>query len=371
MLRRYLKKYIHPILFLVTLITTTMAGAEWMGKSMWMESFTFSDFAVGFSFSFPFLLILSVHEFGHYFTAQYHKVKVTLPYYIPLWFFGLGPSIGTMGAFIKIQDPIYTRKHYFDIGIAGPLAGFVVAVIVLFIGFTNLPPKEYIYEIHPEYKEWGMDYPKYAYEDKEGLSLQLGPNLLFSFFEHYVADPTLLPHPNEVIHYPLLLAGYLALFFTALNLLPIGQLDGGHILYGFVGARWHRRIASILFIAFLTYAGVGVINPHKIDNYFGLYLAGYVFFLYYACTSLTRKKQDRLVIAVSIMAVQFFITYFFPMAEGYSGWLLFAFLIGRVLGVQHPPVPIDQPLSQGRKILGWIAFVVFILCFSPEPLILE
>ncbi len=367
MLKKNKQLIIQISLFLLTIFTTTMAGLEWLGRSVWMEDFQWSEFSDGFAFSFPFLLILTVHEFGHYFTAQYYKVKVTLPYYIPMWFLGFGISIGTMGAFIKIKDHIQSRKEYFDIGIAGPLAGFVVAVLVLYIGFTTLPPPEYIFEIHPEYEQWGLDYPDHAYEDNEGISFQIGPTIMFWLFENYVADPTRVPNANEVMHYPLLFAGYLALFFTALNLLPIGQLDGGHILYGLVGAKWHRRIASTLFVVFVTYAGIGIINPHEMDDTFALYLVGYLALLYYLFYSMTPNKKNRLMYASIVLSVQFFISFFWPDFKGYTGWLVFAFLIGRFLGVHHPPVIDDRPLSTGRKVLGWLALFVFVLCFSPSP----
>ncbi|MEM8893986.1 MAG: site-2 protease family protein, partial [Bacteroidota bacterium] len=198
-----------------------------------------------------------------------------------------------------------------------------------------------------------------------------GPTLMFWIFETYVADPERMPPYSELKHYPLLFAGYLALFFTALNLLPIGQLDGGHILYGLVGAKWHKRVASVLFILFVTYAGIGIINPHQIDSTFALYLVGYLAILYYLFFSLTPNKRDRLMYAAIVLTVQFFISFFLPDFKGYNGWLVFALLIGRFLGVHHPPVRDDQPLSMGRKVLGWIAFVVFILCFSPSPFIME
>lgn len=358
-------------LFVLTVITTTFAGAEWLGKSVWMEGFGWAEFTSGFAFSIPFLLILTVHEFGHYFTAQFHKVRVTLPYYIPMWFLGIGPSIGTMGAFIKIKGAIFSRKEYFDIGIAGPLAGFVVAVVVLAIGFSTLPPIDYLYDIHPEYEQWGADYGQYAYEDSDGLQFQIGGNLLFWLFEHFVADPARMPHPNEIIHYPLLFAGYLALFFTALNLLPIGQLDGGHILYGMVGAKWHGRIASSFFVLFVTYAGIGYLNPYDLGEYFVIYILAYLAFLYFIFYSLTPKVKDRLMIATTVLTVQFLISFVLPTYTGYSGWLFFAFILGRFLGIFHPPVPINAPLSRGRMVLGVVAWIVFALCFSPQPFVVS
>ena len=126
-----------------------------MGKYLFF-GMSWEDFLLGFQFSIPFLLILTVHEFGHYFTARYHKISVTLPYYIPMWFGFIGmASLGTMGAFIRIKENILSRIKYFDVGVSGPIAGFVVAVMMLVYGFTHLPETEYIYEIHPEYEVFG------------------------------------------------------------------------------------------------------------------------------------------------------------------------------------------------------------------------
>src|SRR5882724_1978649 len=135
---------IHSSLFVVTFITTTMAGAEWsFGKSVFMPSYSWSDFASGLPYSICFLTILTCHEFGHYFTAIYYRVKTSLPYYIPLPPFGL---LGTLGALIRIKQPIHTNKQQFDIGIAGPLAGLVVALGFLIYGFMTLPPAEYVFQ---------------------------------------------------------------------------------------------------------------------------------------------------------------------------------------------------------------------------------
>ncbi|WP_311181800.1 site-2 protease family protein [Hymenobacter volaticus] len=226
---RWRTALLHLLLFVVTLVTTTLAGLELTRgginflpieifllpvKQMWPE------LRRGLWFSLPFLGVLTVHEFGHYFTARYNQIRVTLPYYIP---FILG--IGTFGAVIRIKDRIFSRREFFDVGLAGPLAGFLVAVPVLIYGFTHLPSLEYLFEIHPEYRAYGADYARYVYRGSQGFTL--AKPLLYQGLEYLFADPALIPHPNELMHYPVLLAGVLALFFTALNLLPIGQLDGG------------------------------------------------------------------------------------------------------------------------------------------------
>lgn len=372
---------IHIILFVAVLLTTTLAGAEWVsGKFLFIPEteFTWPDFVQALTFSVPFIGILTVHEFGHYFTAQWHRVKVSLPYYMPFWFgflplIGLPPipSLGTAGAFIRIKEPLTTRQQFFDIGIAGPLAGFVVALGVLYYGFTHLPPPEYIFEIHPEYQEYGLDYANYVYQDLEG-SPRLGNNLAFMFFERFVVDrPELMPNPYELIHYPWLFAGYLALFFTALNLLPIGQLDGGHILYGLVGYKAFRVISAGLFLLFVTYAGLGVISPFDLVDDLLWEIPIYIGFLYFVLSGIDRDPRNRLVGALGIFTLQFLLVYLDPGIRGYPGWLLFAFLIGRFLGVYHPAALQDQPLDTNRRILGWIALIVFLISFSPQPFIFD
>lgn len=363
-------------LFILTVITTTLAGAEWSRNSYIILGMSWDDFVAGFEFSIPFLGILTVHEFGHYFTAKYHKIKVSLPYYIPMWlgFIG-GPSIGTMGAFIRIREHIASRMKYFDVGVSGPVAGFIVAVAVLWYGFANLPEKEFIYEIHPEYLEYNSI--DEAIEATDGFAIKLGGNLLFDFFKEYVADPDRLPHQNEIMHYPWLLAGYLALFFTALNLLPIGQLDGGHVLFGLVGPKKHAIISRVLFTIFLFYAGLGWLTTADLENTsldsiggFLISLAAYLFIIYWCAFSVFKENRDRLLYATVLLTVQFFVSSIFKI-EGYSGWLLFSLLIGRFIGVDHPPVVDNRPLSIGRQILGWIALIIFVLCFSPQPLVVD
>jgi membrane-associated protease RseP (regulator of RpoE activity) len=391
-------------LFLVTIVTTTLAGAEWSFNRMlfWTDPpMSWEDFLRGFNFSIPFLLALTVHEFGHYFASRHYKVAVTLPYYIPFWFGFIGlPSLGTMGAFIRIKEAIRSRQIFFDIGIAGPLAGFVVALGILYYGFTNLPEREYIFEIHPEYKIFGDDYEQFVYSIdtvfyKENLDYldqatlnrlpdtiqfssdlaitKLGKNLLFSFYEHNVApDAELVPNPHEIIHYPWLFAGYMVLFFTAINLIPIGQLDGGHVLYGLIGYKRHRVVSLVLFIIFVFYASLGIINPHQFNDDFSYIwnLIVIIFLLYLTFYSVSSNWQNRLLLALAVLAVQMAVLYFFPLIEGYNFWMVFAFLIGRFLGVYHPPALEDRPLNTPRKILGWITLIIFIISFSPQVFVM-
>ena len=356
-------------LFLITLATTTMAGAEWTyGESILMPGYNWSDFLSGLEFSVPFLLILTVHEFGHYFTARHHGVSVSLPWYIPLP--PLPFSIGTMGAVIRLRSKVYSKKVNFDIGIAGPLAGFVMALVVLFYGFTNLPEPEYIYQIHPEYKKYGLQYADSVYnkQSDEILDVVVGKSLLFSFFENYVADGSRVPNAHEIMHYPILFAGFLSLVFTSLNLLPIGQLDGGHVVYGLFGFKIHRVIATIAFLVLIFYSGAGVLNPKDPPDDFIWWLAGAVLFLNLALRSLGLSKRDTLMYALLIVTILVLSAWGFPDVKGYSGWLFFVLLLGAFVGIQHPPSEIEEPLDLPRIILGWISLVIFIICFSPAPL---
>lgn len=154
---------LHGSLFVVTFVTTTLAGTWWVNSRSILEpGYTIGDFKVGLAYSIPFLLILAVHEFGHYFTALYYKIRVSLPYFIPL------PPIpllfGTLGAIIRIRSMIHSRTQNFDVGIAGPLAGFVVALGILYYAYATLPPPEYVYQFHPEYEQYGSNYADHVYD---------------------------------------------------------------------------------------------------------------------------------------------------------------------------------------------------------------
>jgi membrane-associated protease RseP (regulator of RpoE activity) len=426
-----LKKYsIHAGLFILTAFTTTLAGKDWMGL---VDLSWWNGFFKGMEYSVPFLAILTIHEFGHYLTARKYGVDVTLPYFMP-FIPGIG-GIGTLGAFIRILSPHKSRKEVFDIGIAGPLAGFVAAMILLFYGFTHLPEPEYIYKVHKEYEHFGKDYPKHVYnydfalkehheafkkdsinfekeQDADSLkfvaeqrakgnnkhivfnkkkyengrhfeaypvysTLTVGKNLIFVFFENFVADKERVPNKYELFHYPLLFAGYLALFFTALNLFPIGQLDGGHITYGLFGTKYHRVISVSVFIGFVYLAGVGIFRNNIFANAFAsvsellIFSPLYIYLLYLIFSKVTENPTTNLMIAVCVFAAQFFTELFLPEFKGFNGWILFAFIIGRFLGVNHPEAYDESPISLNRKILGWIALVIFVLCFTPQLLDVE
>jgi membrane-associated protease RseP (regulator of RpoE activity) len=361
---------IQGILFLSTFICTTLAGATWTyGKSIFSGDFTWADFESGLPYSICFLSILTVHEFGHYFTAKYHRIDSTLPYYIPLPPFPF--FIGTLGALIRLKSRVISTRQHFDIGIAGPLAGFVVAFGFLWYGFTHLPPPEYIFGFHPAYEQFGLNYAQHVYTPEfmqGGADVVIGKNLLFLFFENFVGDPTRVPNPHEVIHFPFLFAGYLSLVFTSINLLPIGQLDGGHVLYGLLGYRKHYFVAAVVFVIFLFYAGLGYVDPRDTTQNLLWKIPLSLAFYFFALKGLSLSQVNTIVLALSMFAVQYALGFFIPGIRGYPGWLLFAFLIGRMVGIAHPPSQDETPLSNGRKILGWIALVIFVLCFTPNPL---
>lgn len=364
-------KIIQGVLFLATLVTTTLAGAEWTtGKSIWAAGgLTWVDVQEGLPYSLSFLFILSVHEFGHYFLARHHGIKTSLPYYIPLP--PLPLFLGTLGALIRIRQRIPTTLQNFDVGVAGPLAGFAAAVLILIYGFVSLPPAEHIFSIHPGYEKYGLDYANHVYTDaylrEQGGDMFLGQNILFVILAKIFADPARLPNVHELMHYPYLFAGFLSLVFTALNLLPIGQLDGGHVVYGMFGRKVHRWVAGVVFVAFVAFAGLGVVTPRLGDNQLW-HIPMYIAFLYLVFTGLKLDLKSTLILALSVFLVQYLISMYAPTITGYQGWLLFAFLLGRVVGVQHPGAEKEVPLDFKRKIIGWLALLILILCFTPYPL---
>lgn len=380
------------VLFVLTIVTTTLSGADWIG----LPYHTISEaFSIGLSYSIPFLLILTVHEFGHFFMARYYHVPVSLPYYIPVYFLGIMPSIGTMGSFIKMKPAFTTTRQYFDIGIAGPLAGFIVALGFLIYGFTHLPEKEYIFNVHPEYQQFGLDYDKHVYdkgflrytdsihhikanrnEDFKPAAhyemFAIGENLLFYIFKNYIVDDaSRVPNKYEMMHYPVLFAAYLALFFTALNLIPIGQLDGGHVLYGLVGYKKHLVISKILFIAFVCYASLGFVDFKLSQDEVVKDILLLALLLWTVFRPLFKDWKNVLLTALAVLVFELGAISVLPSVKGYTGWLVFIVILSRVLGVQHPKANVEMPLGISRKILGWLSLLIFVLCFSPQPFMID
>jgi membrane-associated protease RseP (regulator of RpoE activity) len=208
----------HILFFLATLATTTFYGAMHHQVDLLTEPWKFYQ---GFPFSLTLLAILGTHEFGHYWMARHHGVPVTLPYFIP------APSlIGTFGAFIRIKGTVPNRGALFDIGVAGPLAGFVVAVPAIIVGLA-------LSEVKPAVTSAGIG---------------LGSSLLFNGLVQVFLGVT--PQAYDVILHPIAFAGWIGFLVTAFNLIPASQLDGGHIVYSLFG-RWHRPVTVLCVLALL------------------------------------------------------------------------------------------------------------------------
>jgi membrane-associated protease RseP (regulator of RpoE activity) len=208
------------LLFLATVATTIWAGALHQGINLLSEP---DRFMVGVPYAAALLGMLGVHEFGHYFTARRYGVDVTLPYFIPV-----PMGLGTFGAFIQIKSLIKSRRAVFDIGIAGPLAGLLVALPALYIGLRGTPPLA---------------------DALHTTGVYSGSSVLLALMYQFANGGEL---GSAVIRLsPIAFAGWIGLFITALNLLPVGQLDGGHIAYGLFGQRWARRIGIGAFLAML------------------------------------------------------------------------------------------------------------------------
>ncbi|MGA1792547.1 MAG: site-2 protease family protein [Thermoplasmatota archaeon] len=285
---------VNLVLLIATIFTTVWAGSIlWMSRTE--ELSTMADivtvlfdpeyvFMGGLTFAFPLLLILGTHELGHYFTSRRYGIDATLPYFIPIPPF-ISP-IGTFGALISMKEPISNKKALIDIGAAGPIAGFIVAIPVTIIGL--LLTKAYPVSMDLASGETVMI---------------INPPLLFHGFM------ALLGVPDEGVLYPTAFAGWLGLFVTALNLLPVGQLDGGHIIRGALGEK-SRFIST-----------------------------------------------GAMVLMVILGIVTGFITYIF-----------FAILI-LILGARHPP-PLDDisPLSKRQWLVFGLSIGIMALTFHPIPL---
>lgn len=362
--------WLHIFLFLVTVVTTLIAGYEWTtGKIFFEGKEPLSNrFSQGIPYAFGFLLFLTVHEFGHYFMSKKYGIRATLPYYIPMYVGSM--SIGSMGAVIRLKEPCTTRTQFFDIGIAGPLAGLVIGLALMFYGYATLPPESHIFLIHPEYAKYG-GFPTQEEYHNIPYALKLGKPLLFRITELFISDTVAIPPPQEIMHYPHLFTAWLALFFTALNLIPVGQLDGGHVIYGLFGAKGHYWISRVIVLIMILYGGVDFLNFKNSASIEEIILNSgiYLLLLIAILTKLYgwRNLQKWLPVTFAIITFHLVFTLWFPSFRGYSGYMMFATIIVRFLGIQHPVAPDDTPISKNRKILGWITLFVFILCISPHP----
>jgi membrane-associated protease RseP (regulator of RpoE activity) len=239
-------------------------------------------FKTGWAFSAPLLGILLIHEFGHYFACRWHRIRATLPWVLP------APTLsGTAGAVIRIRTLIPTRNALMDVGIYGPLAGYAASVVAVAAGFLLSRPL-------------AENAPKAIVRfGGEPLTLRLLHALLLH------CNPS-LPTFNQIVPHPLLVAGWIGLFITSLNLIPGGQLDGGHILYA-ISPRAHRIITKVL--------------P------FLLFFAGTIYWV---------------------------------------GWILWGIFL-LIPAMRHPRVPLEPLLSRGRLLLGIIGIAIFLLTFTPTP----
>jgi membrane-associated protease RseP (regulator of RpoE activity) len=271
---------VHIVLFILTFITTSMAGAFEAGANPLND---FASIRAGFPFSVTLMSILLVHELGHYTLSLAHGVRATLPYFIP------GPPflIGTFGAFIRMKSPPATRRALFDVGAAGPWAGLMVAIPAVLIGLR-------LSEVRP----LGLQEGGYV----------LGDSILFSFLTRMALG--VVPENVTILLHPIAFAGWIGLFVTVLNLLPISQLDGGHVAYAMFG-RWHGVISRTFIVA--------------------IALLGF---------------------------------------RGWPGWFVWV-LVPLVIGVDHPPTYDSRtPLDRRRLLAAWLTVGAFVLIFMPEPLAL-
>ena len=218
--------FLHIFLFLATVASTIFVG-----------SVGFVDLKAGFLYSFALITILLTHEMGHYITSRHYGIPTTLPFFIP-WPM---PPFGTFGALIKMKGDHPNRKALFDIGAAGPLSGFIVAVPFIVIGIKLSAVVSRVTIPDPSFME-------------------LGDSLLFTILEKILIGD--IPKGHELILHPFAYAGWVGLFVTSLNLLPIGQLDGGHLIYAVCGPK-SRLVyyAVIIGMAALTiFANLGWIS---------------------------------------------------------------------------------------------------------------
>jgi membrane-associated protease RseP (regulator of RpoE activity) len=269
--------WLHLLLFFITLLTTTVAGA-WQADADFLADPR--QLISGLPFAITLMSILLVHEMGHYLTSRHHGVKATLPYFIP------APSfIGTFGAFIRMQSSPPDRKSLFDVAAAGPLAGLILAVPAVVVGF-------HLSTVAPQ--------------DSSGGGMVLGSSLLLSLISKITLG--ILPDDANIVLHPIGFAGWIGLLVTAMNLLPAGQLDGGHVTYALFGKRY-IWVSRLTVLAILT-------------------------------LGITRM---------------------------WDGWLVWGVLL-LFMGVRHPPpVDPDTPLDAKRKFLGWFLLATLAVTFTPVP----
>jgi membrane-associated protease RseP (regulator of RpoE activity) len=297
------RPWLNLLLFALTVISTlfvgSLYGGDLDGVSQISDLFLPQNLVQGWPFSLTLLGVLVAHEFGHYFAARYHKVAVTLPFFIPL-----PVGFGTLGAFIQLKEPVPDRRKLFDIGVAGPLAGLVIAIPLLFVGLTTSP----------------VGIPSaYTNFDVKG-------NSILYYFAKVAVFGRPLPDPatgEDVFMNQVTFAAWIGLLVTALNLLPVGQLDGGHTVYALFGrAARYANWATLVVMGLLAVFGV-----EAVQNYLP-------------------ALRD----------------------IGFAGWWMWLGLIIFVLGPYHPPALDDVTELDGRRrLLGYFVILCFILTFVPTP----
>lgn len=309
------KPVVNLVMFLVTLVSVLVSG----GLSSLQTDLSSNPITAasqllnaGWPFAVSLLAILTTHEMGHYIAGRAHGVHVTLPFFIPLPF----TQLGTMGAFISMKEVPRNRRVLMDIGVAGPIAGFIVSIVVLLIGLS-LSRLNTIPLMFPEGQGMQMEGNSILYLVLKFLHfgkwlpapVSYGGNgpLVYWLRYFFTGQPTPLGALDVLIH-PVAWAGWVGLLVTSLNLIPAGQLDGGHIFHLLFGTKWSRRLLPIILVA----------------------LFGLGFF--------------------------------------WSGWWLWAGLVF-FFGRQYAE-PLDQitPLDTKRKVLGVIALIIFLITFIPVPL---
>ena len=283
------------VLVVATVASTLFAGAAWYHIDVFSPEVAWWELIYAWPFAASIMFVLGVHELGHYVMSRYHRVNASLPFFIPV------PTlIGTMGAVIKMKGQIPSRKALFDIGVAGPIAGLIATIVVAIVGL-HLPP---------------VTAPEDVMADPNAITVELGYPLLLEFLAWAVGQP--LEDPPGTAVNPVVIAAWVGLFVTFLNLIPVGQLDGGHILRAIIGERQ---------------AALGSFVP--------LVLFGLAAYLY-------------TIGGYGLQAV---------LVWGVWG-LLASFLMA--VGPAHP---IDEGgIGRKRIALGLLTLVLGILCFHPVPL---
>jgi hypothetical protein len=296
--------WLHALLFLATVFTTLCIGARMQFNfnhnlplfssefsqdvDYWPWGWVLQDLhrlALGIPFSATLLAILGAHEMGHFLTAVRRRTFATLPFFIP------APTlIGTLGAFIRIRSPIRSRSDLFDVGVAGPIAGFIVAIPLLFLGLM-------------------LSQPLTAQSSQSDIAF--GLPLIFTLAHSILAaSGNLLAGRfglNDIYLHPVAIAAWFGVFATALNLLPGGQLDGGHIIFA-VRPQWHRPVSMLAIVVLLV------------------------------------------------------LSWYF-----WAGWLLWAVVL-RMTGARHPDVPLSPPMNQKRKWVAALSLLMLILSMTPTAI---